>query len=68
LKRLYPTYEFEAVSVVLGATGLVTHSLKDQISKIGFKNDEVRSLVARLQEKALLGTIKIVKAAMAIKK
>ena len=68
LKRLYPTYEFEAVSVVLGATGLVTHSLKDQISKIGFKNDEVRSLVARLQEKALLGTIKIVKAAMALKK
>jgi hypothetical protein len=68
LKRIYPLFAFEAISVVLGATGLVTQSIKDQIGKIGFEDKDATTLVTRLQEKAVLGTIKIVKAAMALKK
>ena len=68
LQRLYPTFEFEAVPVVLGATGLVTGSIKEQLGKIGFKERKSRHMVQLLQERALIGTIKIVKSAMALKK
>ena len=45
LQRLYPTFEFEAVPVVLGATGLVTGSIKEQLGKIGFKERKSRHMV-----------------------
>ena len=38
LKRLYPRFTFEIIPIVLGATRLVSPSLRKNIEKIGVKN------------------------------
>ena len=59
LKRIYSDYSFEVVPISLGATGLVTNSLTKNLKKIGISNPT--KLAKRLQQKALVGTMKIVK-------
>ena len=62
LKRVYGDYSFEVVPISVGATGLITTTLAKNLKKIGVK-DETK-LVKRLQQKALIGTMKIVKSFM----
>ena len=59
LKRIYDEYTFQIVPISLGATGLITKSLSQNLEKIGIEN--VPKMVKRIQQKALLGTTKIVK-------
>ena len=59
LKRIYSEYSFEVVPISLGATGLITKTLESNLKKIGITN--TTKLIKRLQQKALLGTLKIVK-------
>ena len=49
---------------MLGATGLVTNSLVKNITTLGFS--EVPLLVQKMQTKALVETIRIVKTAMSL--
>ena len=68
LKRIYPEYTYTVVPIVLGATGLVTNSLVKNLRTLGFNNDgEMTELVRKLQTKALVGSMRIVKSAMALK-
>ena len=67
LKRIYPEYSYTVVPIVLGATGLVTNSLVNNITTLGFTEKEVRPLIQKLQTKALVGTMRIVKTAMSLK-
>jgi len=62
LKRLYNDYSFEIIPISLGATGLITKPLAANLEKIGI--DNVPKTIKRLQSKALLGTMKIVKSFM----
>ena len=62
LKRIYADYSFEVVPISVGATGLMTNTLSTNLKKIGIKN--VTKLMKRLQQKALIGTMKIVKSFM----
>ena len=62
LKRLYDTFTFEVVPVVLGATGLVTTHLGKALEKIGVKN--IPEVTNQCQKAALLGTLKVVKSFM----
>ena len=64
LKRLYETYTFEIILIAMGATGLVTNSLKLMLKRIGV--DNVNNVVLKCQKSALLGTLKIVKSFMKI--
>ena len=66
LKRLYPIFSFEIVPIVLGATGLVTSDLRKNIEKLGIAN--INDTLAKCQQMALLGTMKIVKSVMRMKK
>ena len=68
LKRLYPEYSFVVVPVVIGATGLVTNSLVTSLKDIGFLPDDMKSLIPNLQAKALIGSMRIMKSAMSLKK
>ena len=68
LKRLYPEYSFVVVPVVIGATGLVTNSLVTSLKDIGFLPDDMKSLIPNLQVKALIGSMRIMKSAMSLKK
>ena len=62
LKRLYETYTFKIIPIAIGATGLVTNSLKLLLKLIGV--DNVNDVVLKCQKSALLGTLKIVKSFM----
>ena len=47
MKRIYPEYTYTVVPIVLGATGLVTNSLVQNLRTLGFNNDgEMTELVA----------------------
>ena len=65
LKQLYPNFSFEIVPFVLGATGLVTSDLRKNIEKPGIVN--INDTLAKCQQMALLGTMKIVKLVMRMK-
>ena len=65
LKWLYPNFLFEIVPVVLGATGLVTSDLQKNPEKLGISS--INDMLAKCQQMALLGTMKIVKSFMRMK-
>ena len=65
LKRLYPSFTFEIIPIVLGVTGLVPSSLRKNIEKIGVKN--IKDTMLKCQRMALLGTLKIVKSVLKMK-
>ena len=67
LKRIYPEYTYTIVPIVLGATGLVTNSLVKNLTTLGFEKKDIPSLVCRLQTKALVGSMRIMKSAMTLK-
>ena len=68
LKRLYPEYSYSIVPVVLGATGLVTKSLEKNLCDIGFEEKTTNQLIRKLQHKTLVGSMRIVKSAMSLRK
>ena len=65
LKRLYTNFSFEIVPIVSGATGLVTSDLRKNIEKLDIAN--INDTLAKCQQMALLGTMKIVKSVMRMK-
>ena len=68
LKRLYPGYSYSVTPIVLGATGLITNSLLHNLKEIGFDDQECQKIVRKLQQKALLGSMKVIKSAMNLRK
>ena len=64
LQRMYPQHKIEIISVVIGATGHVTKELRESIKKLGFGDKEASLLISRLQERAVMGTVKIAKSAL----
>ena len=68
LIRLYPQYTYEIIPIVLGATGLVTRSLTEYLKTLGFDKNAIKSLVPKLQLKALTGSMRVMKSAMTMKK
>ena len=66
LKGLYPSFTFEIILIVLGATGLVPSSLRKNLEKIGVKN--IKDKMLKCLRMALLGTMKIVKSVLEMKK
>ena len=53
LQRLYSEYSFQISPIVLGATGLITNTLVNNINQLGFRHNECLKLIPRLQRKAL---------------
>jgi hypothetical protein len=68
LKRTYPDYQFECVPVVIGATGLVNKSLKENLRSIGLSNKVADRLIMRIVERTICGTVKVAKSALSIRK
>ena len=68
LLRIYPTYKFEVVPIVVGATGLVTDSLVKNIKKVLDDEEiDVKEIATRIQLKALIGSMRVLKSALAMK-
>ena len=65
LKRLYPSFTFEIIPIVLHVTGLEPSNLQKNIEKIGVKN--IKGTMLKCQHMTLLGTVKIVKSVLKMK-
>ena len=61
LLRLYPQYNFEVIPLVIGATGLVTDPLTKYLKTIIDSDKEIVKLVANMQVKALIGSMRVLK-------
>ena len=64
LKKLYPEFSFEVISVAIGAIGLVMKQLSTDLEKIGIKRSRTGKCIVLAQKAALFGSVKIVKSAM----
>ena len=64
LRRLYPDYSFEVLPIVVGATGLIIKSLRENITKIGICSNKIDKTIELCQKAALFGSMKIVKLLM----
>ena len=68
LLRIYPRYKFEVVPIVVGATGLVTDSVVKNIKKVLDEEEkDVKEIATRVQLKALIGSMRVLKSALAMK-
>ena len=65
LKKLYPSYTFEILSIVLEATGFITTELAVNLRKLKIKN--IEETADRCHRMALIGTMKIEKSVMNVK-
>ena len=65
---LYPEYSYSVTPIILGATGLITNSLLPNLKEIGFDDQECQKIARKLQQKALLGSMKVIKSAMNLRK
>ena len=68
LARMHPNYQYEIVPIVLGATGLVTESLVINLKELKFTDKSIKYIIQRMQRKALIGSMRIMKSAMSKKK
>ena len=56
LQRVYKSYKFSIIPIVIGCLGCIPSSLKRNIKDIGIDND----IITKLQKTAILGSLKIV--------
>ena len=61
LQRIYPTYRYSIVPVIVGALGTVPKIITEDLKKIGIEKDKIDSVSKRIQKLALLGSLKIMK-------
>ena len=67
LRRLYSDYTYDIVPIVMGATGLITDSLLKYLSTILEHPKTVHSVAAMMQRKVLIGSMRVLKSALAKK-
>ena len=67
LQRLYPNYTYHITPIVMGATGLITDSLLKSLTTILELPTEVHRVTAMMQRRALIGSMRVLKSALAKK-
>ena len=67
LLRHYPQFKFEVVPLVIGATGLVTNSLKTNLKILLCRDSEVEQAIVKMQRKALVGSMRVLKSALSMR-
>ena len=66
LQQMYRDYTYKIIPVVIGTSGAVSLSLKDHLKAVGITSDITR-FVHRLQNAAIVGSVKIVKTVLKIR-
>ena len=68
LARMYPDYQYKMRPIVLGATGLITASLVDNMKELMFSDANIKEIIPTMQRKALIGSMRVMKSAVGMKK
>ena len=61
MQLLYPDYKFEFIPIIVGALGSIPAYLLQGIEYLGFAGKESKRIINVLQQKSILGTVKISK-------
>ena len=61
LNMLYPDYKFEFIPIIVGALGSTPTCLVQGIERLGFTGKESNRIINVLQQKSIIGTVKICK-------
>ena len=61
LQLMYPDYTFTFIPVIIGALCTIPKDLATNIKKLGFAKKEMKQIVQRMQQKSIIGTVKICK-------
>ena len=61
MQLLYPDYKFEFIPITVGALGSIPACLLQGIERLGFTGKESNRIINVLQQKSIIGTIKICK-------
>ena len=57
----YPEYKFMFLPIIVGALGTIPKELLENIKKLGFKDIEASKLLRFIQQKSIVGSVKICK-------
>ena len=58
---LYPDFKFEFIPIIVWALGLIPTCLPQCIEQLGFTGKESNRIINVLQQKSIIGTVKICK-------
>ena len=61
LQETYPEYRFLFIPVIVGAMGAMPIDLKQNIKKLGFDENEAAKMMKMIQQKSIIGSVKICK-------
>ena len=61
LQKLYPNFKYQVIPVVVGALGILSTSIKENLKKVETKEENIQPTIEKIQKLALLGTLKITK-------
>ena len=61
LQKLYPNFKYQVIPVVVGTLGALSTSIKENLKKIGIKEENIQPTIEKIQKLALLDTLKITK-------
>ena len=64
MQRVHRRYKYETVIITMGAMGAVPQSLEENLKKLNFAQDRIKTVTERMQKAALIGTMKICKTVM----
>ena len=59
LQVTYPEYRFSFIPVIVGAMGAIPIDLKSNIKKLGFDENEAAKIMKMIQQKSIIGSVKI---------
>ena len=62
IQLLYPDYKFEFFPIIIGAFGSISTCLLQGTERLGFVGKESNKIIHVLQQKSIIGTVKIYKA------
>ena len=61
MQLAYPEYKFTFISIIVGALGTIPKELLENIKKLGFNDIEASKLLRFIQQKSIIGSVKICK-------
>ena len=68
LQLTHPNYKFSFVPTIIGALGTVPKDLYENIRQLDFNKKESNGIIKAIQQRAIIGTVKICKTFMNFKK
>ena len=64
MQRVHRRSKYETVIITMGAMGAVPQSLEENVKKLNFAQDRIKTVTERMQKAALIRTMKICKTVM----